>query len=200
MKVLSPGGTRQRRDPLVRVWNSGIGRQRGKPGTQAVELGGQVSRVRPLRQFAIGARLRDAYPVLCHADDGSDEATYWLLADDRRSWATVEYGPGREVFQVEPYGPRRLWDEVEAAYRWWDDRGRPPRDRFGLAVDSDGQGVWLDDPGTLVPVLGWASRRPAASPIGGGALRCRPGPARRAAGSEPVTHDRNPPFVIVPHG
>lgn len=104
-------------------------------------------------QFAIGAQLRDAYPVLCHANDGSDEATYWLLADDRKSWATVEYVPGRKVFVVEQYGPRRLWDEAEAAYRWWEDRGRPPRDRFGLTVDRDGQRVWLEDPDTLVPVV-----------------------------------------------
>lgn len=105
-------------------------------------------------RFAIGTRLRDAYPLLCRAEDGSEEATYWLLADDRKSWATVEYVPGREVFEAEQYGERRLWDEVEAAYRWWEDRGRPTRERFGLSVDRAGQRVWLDTPGGVVPVVG----------------------------------------------
>ncbi|MGW0764770.1 hypothetical protein [Streptomyces sp. NPDC002676] len=104
--------------------------------------------------FAVGAQLTDAYPQLHHADDGSDEATYWVLADDRKSWATVEYVPGRKEFEVEQYGPRRLWDETEAAYRWWEDRGRPGRERFGLTVDRNGQRVWLDGPDHLAPLVG----------------------------------------------
>lgn len=51
-------------------------------------------------------------------------------------------------------GPRRLWDETEAAYRWWETQGRPVRDRFGLTVDQDGQRVWLDEPDRLVPAVG----------------------------------------------
>ncbi|MEV5873695.1 methyltransferase domain-containing protein [Streptomyces sp. NPDC052101] len=103
--------------------------------------------------FAIGTQLRDAYPKLHHADDGSGEATYWILGDDRTSWATVEYVPGRTEFEVEQYGPRRLWDETAAAWDWWLAQGRPDRDRFGLTVDRDGQRVWLDAPDrpTLTP-------------------------------------------------
>jgi hypothetical protein len=33
---------------------------------------------------------------------------------------------------VQQHGNRRLWDEVEAAYLRWLQRGRPARDRFGL--------------------------------------------------------------------
>ncbi|MGW7004183.1 methyltransferase domain-containing protein [Streptomyces sp. NPDC054933] len=101
--------------------------------------------------FAIGAQVRDAWPSLGHAQDGSDEATLWILADDGKSWATAEYVPGRSVFEVEQYGPRRLWDEVEAAWRWWESQDRPSRDRFGLTVDQHGQRVWLDSPDHPVP-------------------------------------------------
>ncbi|MCZ7415789.1 hypothetical protein [Streptomyces sp. WMMC897] len=62
--------------------------------------------------------------------------------------------PGRSVFEVEQYGPSRLWDEAEAACRWWESRDRPGRDRFGRSVDRDAQRVWLDEPGQPVPLLG----------------------------------------------
>ncbi|MFE7665203.1 methyltransferase domain-containing protein [Streptomyces celluloflavus] len=97
-------------------------------------------------RFAVGLRVRDAWPLLSPADDGSDEATYWLFDDARTSWATVEYVPGRDRYETEQHGPRRLWDEVAAAYRAWTDAGSPPRDRYGITVTADGQRVWLDDP------------------------------------------------------
>ncbi|MER5780228.1 methyltransferase domain-containing protein [Streptomyces mobaraensis] len=94
--------------------------------------------------FWVDTAVRDAWHWLGEADDGSEEATLWLLAADRSSWATAEYVPGQSEYEVEQYGPRRLWDEVEAAYRQWVDQGRPERDRAGLTVDRDGQHVWLD--------------------------------------------------------
>ncbi|WP_455410030.1 hypothetical protein [Streptomyces hiroshimensis] len=51
--------------------------------------------------------------------------TLWVLADDRKSWASVDYVPGHDAFAVEQYGPRRLWDEVEAGYRKWEALGSP---------------------------------------------------------------------------
>ncbi|KPC59967.1 hypothetical protein ADL29_32060 [Streptomyces chattanoogensis] len=43
-------------------------------------------------------------------------------------------------------GPRRLWDDVEAAFRWRAGHGRPDPSRFGLTVTAKGERVWLDDP------------------------------------------------------
>ncbi|GAA4887649.1 methyltransferase domain-containing protein [Streptomonospora salina] len=76
------------------------------------------------------------------------EGTAWLYGITDRSWAAaVAESPEVRVHQS---GPRRLWDEVETAYRWWLDRGRPEVDRFGLTVDADGQRVWLDSPDTPI--------------------------------------------------
>lgn len=41
------------------------------------------------------------------------------------SWACVMFRDGEERAPVWQSGPRRLWDEVEAAYRWWVDQGNP---------------------------------------------------------------------------
>jgi hypothetical protein len=53
---------------------------------------------------------------------------------------------------VRHVGPRRLWDELEAAYRWWTDAGRPEHTRFGVTVSRDGQTFWLDSPDQIVDV------------------------------------------------
>ncbi|NEA59549.1 methyltransferase domain-containing protein [Streptomyces sp. SID13666] len=97
-------------------------------------------------RFAIASRISGMWPMLVSADDGSEEHTLWLLADDARSWASIDYVPNADVYEVEQYGPRRFWTEVEAAYQWWDGVGRPSRDRFGITVDGAGQRIWLDTP------------------------------------------------------
>ncbi|MFE2845082.1 methyltransferase domain-containing protein [Streptomyces scopuliridis] len=97
-------------------------------------------------QFFIGLEVPDAWHLLVEAEDGSGEATLWLLADDRRSWAAAEYVPGAGEYAIGQYGPRRLWEEVERAYRLWADRGSPPRDRAGLTVTRSGSLIWLDSP------------------------------------------------------
>ena len=62
------------------------------------------------------------------------------------SWARVtpdEEG-GHVVVQA---GPRRLWDQWEAALDQWAALGRSGWDRFGLTVRPDGsQFLWLDSP------------------------------------------------------
>jgi protein-L-isoaspartate O-methyltransferase len=94
--------------------------------------------------FSVGLRV-DCQQRLFFADDDSGEYTFWAL-DGRGSWASVDYEPGAAEYRVEQFGPRRLWDEVEAAYGWWVDAGKPARDRFGVTVTPDGQHVWLDAP------------------------------------------------------
>ncbi|MEV5507354.1 methyltransferase domain-containing protein [Streptomyces orinoci] len=100
--------------------------------------------------FAIGVQVPGAFPWMEEYPDGS--YTLWLRDTAVTSWATVEYEADRTEFEVRQSGPRRLWDEVAAAYRWWDEHGRPDFGRFGLTVDEDGERVWLDSPGDPVPV------------------------------------------------
>lgn len=100
--------------------------------------------------FFTALSVTDAWYRWCDSDDGSGEATLWLFSDDRKSWATVDYTPGAETYEVEQYGPRALWDEVRTAFLGWHELGKPERSRFGLSVDGDGQRVWLDDPYNVV--------------------------------------------------
>ncbi|MFD7663472.1 methyltransferase domain-containing protein [Streptomyces sp. NPDC059788] len=96
--------------------------------------------------FYTGLALPTVWYLPVDADDDSGETTVWLLADDRCSWAAADYVPGADDYLVSQYGPRRLWDEAEAAYQAWQDLGRPDRDRAGLSISPRGQYVWLDTP------------------------------------------------------
>ncbi|MGW7025110.1 methyltransferase domain-containing protein [Streptomyces decoyicus] len=122
----------------IRDWYHG---EEGEHGTTALDP--RVLEEDLHARFAVGLRVRDAWPLLCPADDGSDEATYWLFDDARTSWATAEYVPGRAAYETEQHGPRRLWDEVEGAYRSWTAEGSPARGRYRITVTAEGQTVSL---------------------------------------------------------
>ncbi|MEV6314071.1 methyltransferase domain-containing protein [Streptomyces sp. NPDC051776] len=94
--------------------------------------------------LALGLRVRDCCQAVADKREGTRPVWFYGLSD--RSWACVMFRDGEEEARVWQSGPRRLWDEVEAAYRWWDGHGRPEHDRFGLTVTPEGQRAWLDDP------------------------------------------------------
>jgi hypothetical protein len=84
-----------------------------------------------------GRRPRDGIVLLSHAASGS--------------WASIV--PGDDKHKVYHQGPRRLWEDLDAAYRWWLAAGRPDHTRFGLTVGPTGQNFWLDSPdNTLAPI------------------------------------------------
>lgn len=93
--------------------------------------------------FAIGLRLPDVTVSFIDADD-SDDFTFW--AQSGPSLARVDVAADAERYRVRQRGPRRLWDEIEAAYQWWTAAGRPATRRFGLTAGPDGERVWLDSP------------------------------------------------------
>ncbi|WBB58042.1 methyltransferase domain-containing protein [Streptomyces sp. WMMC500] len=99
--------------------------------------------------FAIGLQVPEAFPWMESYRDGS--YTLWLRDTAVVSWATADCEPDRSEFEVVQAGPRRLWDEVEAAYGWWVDQGRPGFERFGLTVTPEGERAWLDGPERPVP-------------------------------------------------
>ncbi|MFE3205747.1 hypothetical protein [Embleya sp. NPDC059237] len=84
--------------------------------------------------FVLGLRVPDclAQPV----PDGHGGGTLWLHAADTghgHSTAAAGFAPGHTP-NVLQSGPRRLWDEVEAAWHWWDGQGRPTGHEFGLTA------------------------------------------------------------------
>ncbi|QLE74657.1 protein-L-isoaspartate(D-aspartate) O-methyltransferase [Streptomyces rectiverticillatus] len=110
------------------------------------EVGGWVE------QFAIGLQMSGAFWSVERYDDGS--YTLWTYSTDTLSWASADYEPGADSFEVVQSGPRRLWDETEAAYCWWEAQGRPGFDRFGLTVAEGAERPWLDSPDHPVPAVG----------------------------------------------
>ncbi|MFI0981225.1 methyltransferase domain-containing protein [Streptomyces sp. NPDC021093] len=106
-----------------------------------------------IHMFAIGVQVPDLF---CRVEPGEDGAyRLWLMDTGFTAWATADYAEGSEAFRIVQSGARRLWDELEAAWRWWAGQGCPDFGRFGLTVDGDGdrERVWLDEPGRLVPVI-----------------------------------------------
>ncbi|MBB4933410.1 protein-L-isoaspartate O-methyltransferase [Lipingzhangella halophila] len=101
-----------------------------------------------LVEFALGLLVPDcAHGV----HDQGDEVNVWFFGLTDRSWALVRY-TGDEEADVHQSGPRRLWDEVEAAYRWWDNADRPGWGRLGLTVTADGEHrIWVDEPSRVLP-------------------------------------------------
>ncbi|GLW67331.1 protein-L-isoaspartate O-methyltransferase [Actinomadura rubrobrunea] len=100
--------------------------------------------------FAVAIRVPGVSWHRFDAPDGSEEFTVWLVHVDadaaERSWASVDY-EGGTVHHVEQFGPRRLFDEVAAAYEEWTRLGRPAFTRHGVTVHADGRHtVWLDTP------------------------------------------------------
>ncbi|WP_310724023.1 methyltransferase domain-containing protein [Streptomyces sp. N2A] len=106
-------------------------------------------------RFVLGLRVPDCCHVVAEKRAGSRPVWFYELGGDR-SWACVWFRDGAAA-RVWQYGPRRLWDEVAAAHRWWVAHGRPDHTRFGLTVDANGQRVWLDNEGAEAgPEGSWA--------------------------------------------
>jgi protein-L-isoaspartate(D-aspartate) O-methyltransferase len=100
-------------------------------------------------QFAVGLVVGSCYTWTEAADGG-----YRQRIDDPTtgSWTTVDVpDDGDGTFPVRQGGPRRLWDEIAAAFRWWQDAGSPVFTRFGIHVTADTQYVFLDQPTTPIP-------------------------------------------------
>ncbi|MDJ0344991.1 protein-L-isoaspartate(D-aspartate) O-methyltransferase [Streptomyces sp. H10-C2] len=100
-----------------------------------------------LAQLLVGSCVPDVFTRRAKEGDGW---TWWLFDTAVTSWATVDSVPGAAEFDVRQSGPRRLWDEVEAAYRWWEEKGKPGYERLGLTVTASGEHhTWIDDPSTF---------------------------------------------------
>ncbi|MFF1419418.1 methyltransferase domain-containing protein [Streptomyces sp. NPDC058280] len=139
----------QRLSPVVHSeYVNGTLAVRDKSSTTVSEDAFMGERFSPQR-FAVGLRVRDCVHVVAEKREG--RRPVWLYGLTDRSWACVQFHDGQDA-DVWQSGPRRLWDEAEAAYQWWNEKGKPDHDRFGLSVTADGQQAWLDDPADCWPV------------------------------------------------
>lgn len=93
-------------------------------------------------KFAMGLLLPEFTDGCTSNEDGTQ--TFRLSHFESGSWAGFTPGDGEHI--VRQNGARRLWDELEAAYSWWLDSGRPRPGRFGITVAPEGRTIWLDSP------------------------------------------------------
>lgn len=98
-------------------------------------------------QLAISLRVARCQHLYSPYDEDRGEGIVWFLDPWSRSWASLHHktsDASDEHYTVRQLGPRRLWDEVEAAYRWWRDAGSPTADQWLFTVSHDGQHVELE--------------------------------------------------------
>ncbi len=93
--------------------------------------------------LAIGLQVPDCEYRFCRAQDDSGEYTVWFLDPSSRSWASIDYAPGADTYEVNQLGPRHLWDEVAAAYTWWVQANSPTSDQWRFTITPTGQHVNL---------------------------------------------------------
>jgi protein-L-isoaspartate(D-aspartate) O-methyltransferase len=93
--------------------------------------------------LAIGLRVPDCEYRFCRAQDDSGEYTVWFLDPSSGSWASIDYAPGADTYEVNQLGPRHLWDEVQAAYTWWVQANNPTSDQWRFTITPTGQHVDL---------------------------------------------------------
>lgn len=146
--MLDRGASRLPRNPWVLFEHQGDGAE------SKTALSPAVVRACDAALFAIGRLLPGVYWWVGRYDEPgmAEHYTWWVY--DGTSWAAVDFVPGADVFEVEQYGPRRLWDEVEAAHGWWMSAGEPSPDQFGLTVSPDGvHTLWIGEPSNVVSTL-----------------------------------------------
>ncbi|MFB7665999.1 methyltransferase domain-containing protein [Kitasatospora sp. NPDC056138] len=116
----------------------------------------------PLRtDWDLRFALRVALPELDVTTAVDSDGTSAWLHDGRDSWAALSARTGGGAVAHQG-GPRRLADALEAAWRQWEDDGRPDVYEYGMTVTPGGQFVWCRDPETG-PRWPASSRRPGVT-------------------------------------
>lgn len=79
--------------------------------------------------------------------EGAPEKSEWYslwLWDEAGSWAAADFRPDASVFEVEQFGPRSLWDELERAYTAWVELGHPRVEQWRYVVTAERQCLDFD--------------------------------------------------------
>ncbi|MGH3770344.1 MAG: methyltransferase domain-containing protein [Pseudonocardiaceae bacterium] len=95
---------------------------------------------------AIGVQVPRCIPRYTPPDTEDPDGILWLLDHWSNSWAAIHHQPDRPgPYRVRQYGPRRLFDEVSAAYRGWKAAGKPPAHTWRITIRPDGQRAELTE-------------------------------------------------------
>lgn len=79
--------------------------------------------------------------LVYHCDEATGTMSVQLQHSDG-SWARVPM-TGERVNTVTYGGASEIWEQVDAAWKWWNDAGRPAQEQFGYAREPDGHAsVW----------------------------------------------------------
>ncbi|GAA0645860.1 methyltransferase domain-containing protein [Kutzneria viridogrisea] len=95
-------------------------------------------------RWAIGTRVPDCVWEHQPPVPGRPQHQLWLLDPVGGSWALARYDSTTGPRQIRQCGPRRLWDETEAAFRQWAALGKPPLERSRLIVTRTTQTVQVE--------------------------------------------------------
>ena len=96
---------------------------------------------------AIALQVPDCHREFVPATDDDDRWCVWFLAAGTRSWARFDYQPEVQRWPVSQFGPRRLWDEITAAYHHWEHLGRPAATSWRFTITPHHQHVELTSAG-----------------------------------------------------
>ena len=67
----------------------------------------------------------------------------WFADNTTASWAIARYDRTGGPYEIRQHGPRRLWNEIAAAYQWWLDQGKPSLIQWQLTISSNQQTATL---------------------------------------------------------
>lgn len=92
-------------------------------------------------RWAIGTRV--PHCVWEHQPPTDDRTHHllWLLDPTNGSWAMARYDSSPSPRQIRQHGPRRLWDEAEAAFRSWAATGKPPLEHSQITITPNSQTI-----------------------------------------------------------
>lgn len=89
---------------------------------------------------AIGVQVPRCIPRYTPPDAEDPDGILWLLDQWSHSWAAIHHQPDQPgPYRVRQYGPRRLFDEVSAAYRRWKAAGKPPAHTWRITITPESQ-------------------------------------------------------------
>lgn len=108
----------------------------------------------PVVWFLTALRIGPHYRLGYSGNDPQHAPTAVCLSTPDGSRCEVTLAPEADgSHTVNETGPTQLWTQLEQVYQRWEDWGQPDWPRLGLAVTTDTQTIFLDEPGNTLAVL-----------------------------------------------